>query len=77
MKILSSLLLAGGITGLLVACHDNQPSSASGLQTTEVAQWVGKTVRVELHRDALGAVPLPAGAGPAGPTMRPPPSSGN
>ncbi len=51
----------GGFAVFLVACNNNQ-SSASGLQTTEVSQWVGKNVRVELRRDALGTVSLPTGA---------------
>ena len=50
---------------LLTACG-NDPSSSSGLQTTEVSHWVGKNVRVELRRDALGSVPLPVGLGAGG-----------
>ena len=65
MKTLSSLLLAGGIVVLLAACNDNQ-SSASGLQTTEVSQWVGQKVRVVLRRDALGTTLLPTGAATGG-----------
>lgn len=64
MKIWSSLLLAAGLAMFLAAC--NHQSSASGLQTTEVAQWVGKNVRVELRRDALGLAPLPTGVATGG-----------
>jgi hypothetical protein len=64
MKTWSSLLLAAGLAVFLVAC--NNQSSGSGLQTTEVAQWVGKNVRVELRRDALGTVPLPTGLATGG-----------
>ena len=65
MKIRSSLLLAAGLAVLLAACGNNS-SSKSGLQTTEVAQWVGKNVRVELRRDALGTASLPTGVATGG-----------
>ena len=65
MKSLPSVLFAVGLTVFLAAC-DHGPSSKSGLQTTEVAEWVGKNVRVELRRDALGLVPLPTGAATGG-----------
>jgi hypothetical protein len=70
MKTLSSLLLAGGLALLLVACNSNQPPQ-TGLHTTEVSQWVGKTVRVELRRDALGTVPLPVGPATGGTNSTP------
>ena len=65
MKIWSSLLLAAGLAVYLAACGNN-PSSQSGLHSTEVEQWVGKNVRVELRRDALGTVPLPTGVATGG-----------
>jgi len=57
--------MAVGLAVFLPACGNN-PSSKSGLNSTEVAEWVGKQVRVELRRDALGTVPLPAGAAAGG-----------
>jgi hypothetical protein len=60
MKTVMSLLLAGVLVGLVAACNNSNQPSPSGLQTTEVAQWVGKNVRIELRRDALGLALLSA-----------------
>jgi hypothetical protein len=37
------------------ACdRGSQGTQGSGFHTTELSQWIGKNVRVELRRDALG-----------------------
>lgn len=56
MKSLPSILLVAGIVVFLTACNQ---SPRNGLHGTELSQWVGKNVRVQLRGDALGvAAPL-------------------
>lgn len=51
LKNALSVLLAASIAVVFAGC--GQPSQ-SGLHATELSQWVGKNVKVELRRDALG-----------------------
>jgi hypothetical protein len=60
MKSFFLLLSAVSIAALFTGCN---PSSQTGLHSTEVSQWVGKNVRVELRRDAAVASSLNPVAG--------------
>ena len=57
VKNLSVLVLAASLTVFQTGCGNSQ-SSGSGLHSTELAQWVGMNVRVELRRDAVGITPV-------------------
>jgi len=52
MKSRIYLLLATCLTLLATGCGQ---SNQSGMDTTELSQWLGDNVRVQFRRDALGA----------------------